>query len=395
MRDVFQMIGRIAGSRPAGLVAVWLVTGFAACGAESPPLLSVDDGTVVVVGVDSVLEGPPYSGVVVSERMARLRSDAAAMITDVLVQSGDSVAAGAVLLRFDDRALRGQGEAARSAVAQAESAVAQAAREVDRARALTAIGAMALRDREGAERVALGARTLLAEGRARQLAAERALDHTVVRAPFAGVVTELPVAAGELVAPGMPLVTVADARVRTIEGWMSLPNAEVLRGKREVAISAYTSGPAGARVPVWLPATVRQVSPVVDQQTRQVRVRVALSDPDVPLLIGQGVQGRVAVATRRAVLVPELAIDVRDTVSTVAVVRGGVVVRTSVVLGARISDARQVEILRGVSVGDSVLVGEARFAPAGSPVRAAAAAAAAAALPVAESGSQQRRGGAR
>ena len=317
------------------------------------------------------------------------------MITDVLVQSGDSVAAGAVLLRFDDRALRGQGEAARSAVAQAESAVAQAAREVDRARALTAIGAMALRDREGAERVALGARTLLAEGRARQLAAERALDHTVVRAPFAGVVTELPVAAGELVAPGMPLVTVADARVRTIEGWMSLPNAEVLRGKREVAISAYTSGPAGARVPVWLPATVRQVSPVVDQQTRQVRVRVALSDPDVPLLIGQGVQGRVAVATRRAVLVPELAIDVRDTVSTVAVVRGGVVVRTSVVLGARISDARQVEILRGVSVGDSVLVGEARFAPAGSPVRAAAAAAAAAALPVAESGSQQRRGGAR
>ena len=113
------------------------------------------------------------------------------------------------------------------------------------------------------------------------------------------------------------------------------------------------------------------------------------------MLIGQGVQGRVAVATRRAVLVPELAIDVRDTVSTVAVVRGGVVVRTSVVLGARISDARQVEILRGVSVGDSGLVGEARFAPAGSPVRAAAAAAAAAALPVAESGSQQRRGGAR
>jgi RND family efflux transporter MFP subunit len=340
-----------------------------ACAGSSSEVVTLDDTTVAVVHTDTLRRGPLFTGMMVASQVVRVRAEAAGTVTAVLARTGDDVAAGTVLIRLDERVARLQAEAAGAALAQGEASLAQALREAERARALTRIGAMAGRDGESAERAVVAARAQLADARARQAATERQLGQAVVRAPVAGVVSELVLARGEVVAPGAPLLTIVDSRAPELEMWLAPSGAAQLRGRRAVHVSTTLATEAGADTVVHISADVRQVASFVDPQTRQVKVRLALSSAPATVLIGQLLQGRIGLEERPAMVVPEGAIDRRDSVPVVARVHGGVVVRTAVTLGEHTDDRRLVEVVQGLAPGDTVLIGEARYSVAGTPTR--------------------------
>lgn len=340
----------------------------AACGSRGEAPVTAASGVqtigpdnIAVVRADSLRAGPAISGTLVADREARLRAEVAGAVLDTYAEPGERVAAGALLVRVDDAAVKDAALSARSAVTQARLAAGQAARELQRAKTLAAAGAIAERDVETAERAALGAQAALADAEARVASAEKALRGTQVRAPFAGVVAERAVSPGDIVAPGAALVTIIDPRSLRLEA--SVPSMAL----GEVRVGA----PVQFRVngsDRTLTGRVAQVVPMVDPQTRQVRLRVALPDAGGALVAGLFVEGRVVAAVRTGLVVPEQAVDQTGVVALVMRLKGGKVERVEVVVGARDERGERVEVTRGLAEGDTVLLGAARGISVGTQV---------------------------
>ena len=341
-----------------GLLAACGPKGDAAAATGEPVTQQVGTENITLVTSDSITGGPLLSGALVPARDARLRAEVGGRVTAVLVDQGQRVSAGTVLVRIDDSALRDDVLSARSSLASAELAATQAARELERARTLAAAGAIATRDVEGAERADLQARAALEDAKARLAAREKSLGNTEVRAPFAGVVSERTVSIGDIVSPGGALLTVVDPSSLRLEG--SVPATAIGRAPVSFTVSGYEGRTFGGRV--------TQVSPVADPVTRQVRILAALANDAGTLVGGLFAEGRVASEQHEGLVVAEVAVDQRGVAPFVTRVKNGVVERVEVTLGVRDAARERVELLTGVNLGDTLLVGAAKAITVGTPI---------------------------
>jgi RND family efflux transporter MFP subunit len=326
----------------------------AACGRPGGPAVTAASGgqvigpdNIAVVVTDSLRAGPAISGTLVADREARLRAEVAGAVLDTYAEPGERVAAGTLLARLDDAAIKDAAQSARSAAAQARLASEQAARELRRAKTLAAAGAIAERDVEAAERAALGAQAALADAEARVASAEKALRNTGVRAPFAGVVAERVVSPGDIVTPGAALYTVVDPRSLRVEA--DVPTAALADVRVGAPVVFRVNGSDRA-----LTGRVTRVVPMVNPQTRQVRLLASVPAGTGGLVAGLFVEGRVVADVRQGLMVPEQAVDQTGVVAQVMRLKGGKV--------------EKVEVTRGLAAGDTVLLGAARGISAGTAV---------------------------
>ena len=147
---------------------------------------------------------------ILATRQSNMRSETAGRVVGVFVEAGDRVEGGQVLLRLDVGRPASAAQAARAAVAQSEARLNQAERELARTRKLVQTGGLPeqrLDDAQDAVRLASAARDA---ARAEARLARRGLTEAVIRAPFGGTVVERTVEIGEYLAPGSPLLTLAD-----------------------------------------------------------------------------------------------------------------------------------------------------------------------------------------
>ncbi len=219
--------------------------------------------------------------------------------------------------------------------------------------------------------VATGAAQL--EGRRRDAdAASAALnqaqvnfDYSVVRAPFAGVVTEKAAQVGEIVSP----LSAGGGFTRTGVGTIvDMDSLEVEVDVAEAYIGQVRANmPAEALLdayPDWkIPAHVIAIVPAADRGKGTVKVRVALEQKDARLVPDIGVRvsflaskGDPAPAQGpRGALVPAAALAQRDGHAVVFVVVDGKAVQHTVTPAAQDVGGLK-SIPDGVSVGDRVIL---------------------------------------
>lgn len=318
--------------------------------------------------VDSILveSGPTLSGTLTAERTAQVRSQLGGTVLAVYVREGQRVAAGAPIALIDSTVAAEQARSARSALRSAEVAAQLATRNEERSTALLKAGAIADRDFEMARAQVLSATAMVADAASRLAAAEKGLRDATVRAPFAGVVSELPVSAGDVVQGGAGgatwLATIVDPAQLTLEA--AVPAEHLGAIKRGAQVEFRLNG-LGARV---VTGTVDRINPSVDPVTRQVRLYVAVPNRDGTLASGLFAEGRVAVTSVRTLAVPSAALDLAAPTLVVKRLRGGVVEAVPVVAGLR-DGLRERVAVTGVARGDTVLVGGGLGIPAGTVVR--------------------------
>ncbi len=333
---------------------------------NAPVTQQIGPENIFVAQTDSIIGGPLLTGALVPAREARLRAEVAGRVLSTLVEAGQRVSAGTVLARIDDAGIEDDVSSARSNLTTAQLTATQAERELERARTLAAAGAIAVRDVETAERAALQAGAGLAEAKARLASREKSLGNTVVRAPFTGVVSERQVNGGDIVSPGTAMFTIVDPSSLRLEG--SVP-AEAAGRVNVGAIVDFTVNGYPGRDFV---GTVSQVNPVADPVTRQVRIIATLPNLSGSLVGGLFAEGRVATESHEGVVVPETAVDRRGVTPFVVRLRGGVVERVEVELGVSDGARERLELLSGVSAGDTLLLGAARAISVGANVRVSA-----------------------
>jgi membrane fusion protein (multidrug efflux system) len=330
----------------------------------APPPMQVAPQNVATVDSFRLESGPSLSGTLVADRTAQLRPQASGTVLSVRVRTGDRVGAGQVIAVIDTMVLAEQARSARLGLTSAELAAETAERNVARSTQLHAAGAIADRDLEGARNQAAQARAMLEDARARLASANKMRDNAIVRAPFSGTVSELPVSVGDVVQMGGSVVAV-------------VVDPSALELEASVPASYFASLRPGARVEFTVAAhpgrvfngTVARVNAAVDATTGQLLMYVRVPNADRSLAAGLFAEGRVAIESARGLAIPTTALDARAASPSVKRVRGGKVEVVPVTLGLRDELAERVEVTSGVSRGDTVLVGAAIGTPVGASVR--------------------------
>jgi RND family efflux transporter MFP subunit len=252
------------------------------------------------------------SGYITARRMATVASRITGQLTEVVVEEGMRVAAGDVLARLDDRIAKNDLDRA-----QAEQRAAQA--QVDSGKAQLAEAKRVLARVENLKKTDFSSEAALTDSRATMerltagLASDRAqvdvaafrvqgareqLDLHVIRAPFAGVVTEKTAQPGEVVSP----MSAGGGFTRT--GVCTIVDMSSLEIEVDVNESYIGRVSAGQRVtatldayPDWeIPARVIAIIPSANREKATVRVRIGLETDDARILPDMGVK----VAFRKA-----------------------------------------------------------------------------------------------
>lgn len=279
----------------------------------------------------------------------------------VLVEPGQWVAAGQVLATVD-RQVQVQQLASLNAqvrVAQADANLAQA--ELDRARSLVERGfiSKADLDRKTATRDAAAARVRVAQAQVSE--AQARTGRLDIRAPAAGLVLTRDVEPGQVVSGGSG-VLFRMARGGEMEMMAQLAEADLQ--KVSVGTSA-TITPVGTDLNIA--GQIWQIAPVIDPQSRQGTVRIALPYSSA-LRPGGFADARLVAGQGQSPLLPESAVLSNPEGNFVYVVGpDNVVARRKVVIGS-VNDAG-VAIASGLNGTERVVVLAGAFLNPGDKVK--------------------------
>jgi RND family efflux transporter MFP subunit len=316
-----------------------------------------------VVAQRRIESGPAISGTLTPKDQAMLRAQVSGAVLGTFADQGQRVGRGTLLARIDARAIRDAVTAAQAAVRNAQSSLDMARHDEERMRSLKDIGAIAEREVENAHRATVAAETGLAQTRAQLVSAQKQLTLTEVHAPITGVVSIKQVSTGDIVQPGTALYTIVDPSSLELEASIAADQLSVVKVGTPVQFSV--NGYPGRT----FTGTIVRINPTADPATRQVKVFAEIPNYGNELLGDLFAQGRVATQSHTGLAVPATAIDRRMMKPAVMKLDGGKVKRVDVALGLSDEQSGNIEIISGVALGDTLLIGPATQITQGTQVR--------------------------
>ncbi len=334
------------------------------CSHEATPTVQAP-ATAQAQLVKSVAEQGQQSiamtGTVHAKESATISAQVPEPIRQVLVQAGDRVRAGQLLVVLDDGAMRAavnQASAAGAAVEKqqmaAKSQAALAESTLARYQVLQQQNSVSPQEFDEVQKRAEGAQlqvqALAAQSDAAKAAvagARTQLSYTQLRAPFSGVVTARMADPGTLASPGVPLLQID--RDGPLQLYTSVDESMIGTVREGMKVPVKVDGLS----PGELTGTVAQIVPAADPASRSFQVKLDLPKTS-GLRVGMYAAAEFPGGTRGMVVAPESAVVMRGSLACVyALDANGIAQLRYVTLGNRHGDA--VEVLSGLTGGESLV----------------------------------------
>ena len=317
------------------------------------------------------------SGYVTPRRRATIAAKITGRVTGVFFDEGTHVRQGQLLATLDDSDVKRALASAKADANSSQSAIADwvvqlknAKVELRRAQELQKAGVQTQQALDSATTTAdsLNAKIDLAKNQvlaaeARINEAQQAVDNTVIRAPFDGIVVSKDAQVGEMVSPisagggftRTGIATIVDMNSNEIE--VDVNESYIARVEPNQPVTAILDA-----YPDWqIPSKVRTVIPTADRQKATVKVRISFLKLDPKILPDMGVKvsflSEVPVAAKGPepkTYVPKSAVRGDGANSYVFLVHDGKVERRAVRLGT--DRGTDVAVMAGVMPGDSLVV---------------------------------------
>jgi HlyD family secretion protein len=323
--------------------------------------------------IESTLE---ISGTLAARSRVGVKPKLPGRLERVKVDIGDRVNAGQIVATLDRGEVDAQVDAAVAAVGvanaaleSAEAGLANAVTEHERAKGLFEGGALPRQRLDAAQtahRSAVAQRDLakanLAQAEAALRRARELQRDATLHAPVSGFIVERNYDPGAI--PGdRPIVVVADIRELKLEAGVS----ELEAGRLKTGLPALVT--VQAKPGATFSAQLAALAPEVDPRNRHFRIEVRVPNPDGELLAGMYASARLVLdSASGAIVVPREAVVSRDGQRVALKVTGDKV--TPVTVAEGLSDGKQVQIVSGLSAGDTVLADARRQLPADARVNA-------------------------
>jgi RND family efflux transporter MFP subunit len=318
-----------------------------------------------------VMTAQPETVPISTDYLATLRSRNAATlqplvegdITEILVNSGDRVQAGAPILEIDPRKQEATVNNQEAGLKSKEAVMQQAAIDLERKKKLYALGVLAKADLDTAQNTYDAAKADVEAFRAGTREQQVQLHYYTVRAPAAGVIGDIPVHVGDHVSATTVLTTVD--RGGPLEAYLNVP--------------AEKSGALKIRMPVDLvddqgkPLTrtkITFISPHVDTDSQTLLVKTQVPNTDMKFRNAQQVHARVVWSERKATVIPITAVTRLSGKLFAFVAEGNgqqAVARQRVIeVGDLIGN--DYVVLNGINAGDKIIISSVQMLADGMPV---------------------------
>jgi len=291
-------------------------------------------------------------GIVEARQQATLSAEVAGKIEEVNFDVDDFVEQGEVVLRIRDQEYVAQQLKARAAVDEANANLQDMQLEFKRNQGLRKQKLISQADFDKSRANLKAARARVASADANLTQADEMLGHTVVRAPYSGVVVERHVEVGESASPGQPIMTgygLGQLRVTA-----NVPQSVIagLRGNRLARVIMLEDGHS-------VEASKITIYPFANPQNHSFPVRLQLPEMERRLYPGMLVKVAISIGSTQRLLLPQQALVSRAEVNAVYVLDdGGKISFRQVRPGNRYGE--QVEILAGLEAGETIALDPVR-----------------------------------
>jgi RND family efflux transporter MFP subunit len=328
-----------------------------AAGAQALPVQTV------AIALSPVPQASEYVSTIKSRRSATLQPQVDGRLTSIRARSGDRVQAGQVIMTIDPLHQQATVDAQRATELQKKAVLDYNTREFDRQKKLFDAGITSRDVFEQAQQAYENAKADYDSSVSTRKSQEEQLAYYTIRAPFDGVVGDIPVHVGDYVSATTVLTTVDESK--DLEAYIYVPTerSTQLRQGLEVDLTD-TNGKLLERT------SINFLSPQVDSTVQGVLVKAPVHSSLEVLRNAQLVKARIIWNTQPMATVPVLAVSRLGGQSFVYVAKQQnghfIATQTPVTLGDTVGN--NYAVTAGLNEGDKVITSSTQLLVNGMPV---------------------------
>lgn len=334
----------------------------AGCRETTPPPEPVRPVKTVQVGSQIATGGIALPGELRAVYESPLSFRVGGKVIDCMARLGDTVRPGQVLARLEPTDYQLGVQSGAASVSEARSNLAFAEADFERYRKLRDQGFVSSAQLDHKRMLAETAKARLTVLQSGHDIQSRQLSHTALVADHEGVLTLAECNPGQLVAPGQPLLRLAQGSAREVE--VHLPEDLMPRFGRTTKFTLHFSSLPGKTYH----GKLRELAAAADPATRTYAARVELLEVDPALRLGMSASVTLENAGEQAVRLPLAAVLGFDGKPQVWKVDAAGVVHAAKVIVAGV-DGNEVRISSGLTTGDVVVIAGANLLREGQAVR--------------------------
>jgi RND family efflux transporter MFP subunit len=320
---------------------------------------------VAIVEQSNLSEPVQGQGTIAAFQRSNIGALVQGPVDRIFVRVGDRVARGAPLFRIRQADYQRKVNEALAAVRLARAEAEQAERTNERVQTLKPRGFVSLSRAEQAETDVAVARARVSQAEAMAATAQQALNDTIVRAPYAAVVTSRNVDEGVYLSTfgvGGQSSVLELQEVGIVVAVVSLPQDRLGQIRKGQPARLFIEGFAQP-----LESQVAIINDKVDAQARTVEVRLPLRNPSYEVKPGLSVRAEIATPPRSALVLPRRAIAGDSAAPFAFVITNGTIRKIAVRI--RSVDFDRVEIQSGLQAGQRIVLNPASTLRDGMKVR--------------------------
>lgn len=353
--------------RPVSLgIALFIFVAGSGCSkpAPAPPPPQAMPVQVSAVSLSPVPTSDTYVATIKSRRSATMQPQVDGNLTRIFVHSGDAVKAGQVLMQIDPLKQVATVQQQQGTEAQLQATFQYNQAEVERQRKLFEAGIVSKQAYDQAVQAFQTSKGAYASGVAQTSTQKQQLSYYQIRAPFAGVVGDIPVHLGDYVSSTTLLTTVDENR--DLEAYIYVPTERATEVRTGLPVDILdTSGEVLAR------SAISFISPQVDNGLQSILAKAEVPHSSERLRNAQLVKARITWSTAPAPTVPVLAVTRigGQPFVFVAAARGDGYFAHQIAVKLGDTLGNTYPVLGGLKPGDRVILSGLQFLQEGAPVK--------------------------
>ena len=356
------------------IVCSVVLMGLAATGCQkkpaAPPAGAAMQGMpvqTVAVTLSPVPQTSEYVATIKSRRSATLQPMVSGVLTQIRVKSGDHVKANQIMMEIDPRLQIASVESARATERQKKAVFDYNELEIERQRKLFEAGVTSREAYDQARQSHDNSRADYEAAVNLRKTQEEQLAYYTIRAPFDGVVGDIPVHVGDYVSPmtaPATLLTTVD-EYKDLEAYIYVPTERSNQVRLGLDVELMDN-----QGKLLEKSKIDFLSPQVDSSLQGILVKAPVHATPEILRQAQMVKARVVWSTTPMAVIPVLAVTRQGGQSFVFVARQQnghfAAIQMPVTLGDTVGNTYSVS--SGLNVGDRVIVSSTQFLVNGMPV---------------------------
>lgn len=368
-------MGLTQGSRNWRRVSTYVLAGVMAAalaGCSKPaPVAAAPQAMPVQVSTVSLSDIPAsdtYVSTIKSRRSATMQPQVEGNLVRILVKSGDAVKAGQLLMEIDPLKQLATVQSQEGTEQQLKATFDYAKTDLAREEALYKQGIISKQAYDQSVQSYQNAKGALDAAAALTATQKQQLGYYQVRAPFAGIVGDIPVHVGDYVSPtsATPVTLTTVDENKDLEAYIYIPTERTTQVKLGLPVELLdTDGTVLAHTNVYF------VSPEVDNGLQGILAKAPIPKSSERLRSGQMVNARIIWNTSQEPVIPVLAVTRvgGQTFCYIAAPKGDGYAAHMVAVTLGDSVGNNYPVISGLKVGDKVILSGIQFLGEGAPVQ--------------------------